>query len=288
MRAYSLLTPEEAPAYRSLAFPRHAALLVDDLGPGGTTVAVGASCAGVPCALALAGPVGEVAALYAIVVAPHVRRRRIGTQLITELEAVLRTRGVRRLIGSHRGDRPDSEAVTRLLARSDFARVRSVVELVYPVARLEKAPVLDVTCRGAELVPFTPERVAPLLELQEPPELLRAAFEPHAYDPDLSVLVALDGETAGCMLARRIGADVAYCPLLYVRPELRRRTRLAAWVLKCFLRRLTERGVVRFSCDVSLDNTASLAFTDEKLGVYACHRAVVHIVAKTLCAEDCR
>ena len=35
------------------------------------------------------------------------------------------------------------------------------------------------------------------------------------------------------------------------------------------------------SCEVSLDNAASLAFSDDGFRRYADHRAIVHIVGKT-------
>ena len=220
-------------------------LLLHDVGASGTTVAVGATVRGMPIGLALAGPLGgEVAALHGIVVAPPARRRGVGTGLLQALEAAVRGRGVRRLVGAHHANRPDSEAIVRLLARARFERVRSVVELVFTVSRLIQAPVLGVSCRGAEVVSYTTERMAPLLAMREPSRIDPATIRAEDNDADLATVVAIDGQVAACALARRAGPDTAYLSLLFVRPELRRRRWLAAFILKRFLDRLVERGSV--------------------------------------------
>jgi ribosomal protein S18 acetylase RimI-like enzyme len=123
--------------------------------------------------------------------------------------------------------------------------------------------------------------MAPLLAIREPSRMDPAAFRAEVNDPDLTTLVALDGRAAACVLARRVGGDTAYLSLLFVHPELRRRTRLALFILKRFLGRLLERGIDRMTCEVSVDNAASLAFADG-FQRYADHRAVVHIVGKAL------
>ncbi len=281
MQVFSILQPAEAPAYRSLAFPRHLPLLLHDLDPSGTTIAVGAARGGVPVGLALAGPIGgTVAAVHAVVVAPGARRRGVGTGLLGALEAAARERGVRHLVGVHRADRPGSHAIERLLASRGFERVRSVVEFVFPVARLNRAPVLDVTCPGAVEVPYTPERLAPLRAFREPSRMDPAALGPDDVDPELATLVALDGRVVACMLGRRAGPATAYVSLLFVHPDLRRRSWLAAFTLKRFLGRLLAHDIARLTCEVALDNAASLAFVDDGLRRYADHRAIVHVVRK--------
>ena len=282
MPAISILEPRDAPAYRSLAFPRHEPLLVHDLGASGTTVAAGAWNAGAPRGLALAGPTGgEVAALHAVVVSEDARRQGVATRLLEALESTVRLRGVRRLVASVRGNRPHSDAVSRLLARRQFEPVRSVVEIVYPIARLLHAPALAAPCRGAAVVACTPERMAPLLGLSDPSGMAPANVAPEDNDPELATLIARDDIVAGCVLGRRITADTVYMSLLFVRPELRR-SQVAAFAVRQFLHRMIERGFERLSCEVSVDNSACLALADIALGEYAEHRAVVHVVEKSL------
>jgi ribosomal protein S18 acetylase RimI-like enzyme len=278
----STLEPADAPAYAALAFPRHRQLLLLDAGASGTTVAIGASVLGEPRGLALAGPVrGPVTALLSVVVAPDARRVGLATRLLEELEGALRARGVGVVVAPYRADRAHSEAVARLLARRGFEPLRSVVELVYPIERLLEAPALNVACPGAAVVDFTPERVAPLLELHEPSEITPATVPPEASDPALATLVAIDGEVAACVLGHRAGPETAYIQLLFVRRELRRQG-LAAFATRSFLLRLLDCGIPRVSCEVSLDNTASLPFADAALAPYAEHRAIVHVVRKAL------
>ena len=105
-------------------------------------------------------------------------------------------RGVRRLVGAHRADCPDSEAIVRLLARARFERVRSVVELVFTVSRLIQAPVLGVSCRGAEVVSYTTERMAPLLAMREPSRMDLAAVGAEDNDADLATVVAITDRSA--------------------------------------------------------------------------------------------
>jgi ribosomal protein S18 acetylase RimI-like enzyme len=286
VRSFSVLTPADARAYQSLVFPRYAPLLLSDIGPSGTTVAIGASLLGTPCGLALAGPVaGDVTSLLSVVVAPHVRRRGIATRMIQELEAVLRARGVQRIRGCHRADRPDSRAVSGLLVRSGFRRERSLIELVWRVAHVNQAPVLRATWRGAEVVDFTPERMAPLLELLRDTDLAPASLDSAGADADLSVLIAVNGVVSACVLAQRVTPDMAYFSLLFVRPELRRRSPVAAIAVKRFLERLLDRGIERLSCEISEDNASSLAVADGAVGPYADHRALVHIVGKSLAGD---
>jgi len=278
----SVLAPVDAPAYRGLAFPRHRPLLLDDLHTGGT-VAVGAELAGQPIGLALAGPSGgDVASLHAVVVAASVRGRGIGGQLLGTLEAAMHARGVRRLVAAHRSDRPNSDLVGRLLARAGYERSGAVVEFVFSVPRVAQAPVLRVSCSQAEVIAHTPERLAALCAVREPSGMDPGALSADDVDPMLATLVAVDGQSAACMLGRREGHDTAYASLLFVRPDLRRRTRLAAFTVRRFLERLTAHGISTLTCEVSLDNAESLAFVDQRLSPFAEHRAVVHIVGKTI------
>ena len=279
--SYRLLEPGDVAGYRSLAFPRHQPLLRHDIGASGTILAVGAS-RGAACGLALAGPTDrETASVHAVVVAPEARHQGVGAGLLEALEAAVRARGVRRLVASHRGDRPMSGAVSRLLARRGFVPVRSVIEIIYPMAPMIQAPYLDLSCPGAAVVAYSPERLAPLLQAEEPSGMAPANVAPEDNDPVVATLVAMDGEVAACVLGRQQTAETVYMSLLYVRPELRR-SHLSAFALKAFLGRMLARGFTRFSCEISTDNDACLGLAVTNLGEYAEHRALVHMLGKLL------
>jgi ribosomal protein S18 acetylase RimI-like enzyme len=286
VRVYTSLEPAGACTYRALAFPRHVPLL-DDLGASGATVAIGASVLGSPVGLAIAGLVGgELATLHSIVVAPAARRRGVGTGLLAALEALLRDRGVGCLVGAYRIDRPGHDAVTRLLARRDFERRREAIEYVFPVARLDQAPVLDVACHGATVVEYAPDLLAPLADLPEPSGFGPGTLAPADHDADLATLVAIDGRVVACAMGRRDGADTAYVSLLYVHPDFRRRRALAAFALKRFLANLTARDIGRLTCEVDVENVPSRRFVDGRLARYADHRALVHVVRKRFAGDE--
>ena len=176
-----------------------------------------------------------------------------------------------------------SEATDRLLRRRGFEPLpgQPVLEIRYRTARLLESPALYVLCEGAEVVPYTPERLEPLLELGEESGLAPASVLPAANDPTLATLVALDGEVAACMLGFRVAPDTGHVALLFVRRELRRRG-LAAFATRGFVLRLVEQGLAYLSCEVQLSNAACLPYTDGKLAPVIDSRAIVHSVGKSL------
>lgn len=277
MLAVSRLGPDEAAAYTPLAFPRYRHGLLD-LGPHGRTVAVGADVLGDPWGLALAQVTdAHLGLLRSVVVIERARRRGLASWMLLELEAALRARGVQRLVAFYRGDRPHSEAVAGLLARCGFEHSsdRSVLELRYRVARAIESPALNLPCAGAEVVPFTAARFEALLSLDEASGMAPANVPPDANDPALAILVALRGEMAACMLGFRADTETAHVTLLFVRREFRR-ARLATFATRAFLLRLMELGLVNLSCEVRLNNLASLSFVDGKLAPMIESRAIVH------------
>ena len=283
MLAVSVLRPGRAAAYAPLSFPRHRSDLLD-LGPPGGTVAVGADVRGEPWGLALAQLTGAgVGRLQSVAVIERARRRGLATRMLAELERALRARGVSRLVAAYRGDRPHSEATARLLARRGFEHFpdQSVLQLRYSSARLLGSPALNLPCEGAEVVPFSPERLEPLLRLDEPSGLAPANVLPGASDPTLATLVALDGEVAACVLGYRAAPETGHVTLLFVRREVRRRG-LGAFAVRGFVLRFVEQGLTYLSCEVRLSNSASLPFTDGKLAPLIDSRAVVHSVGKSL------
>jgi ribosomal protein S18 acetylase RimI-like enzyme len=279
----SVLRPHEAAAYAPLCFPRHRGDLLD-LGSPGRTVAVGANVLGEPWGLALAQLTGSgVGRLQSVAVIERARRRGLATRMLAELETALRARGVSRLVASYRGDRPHSEAAARLLGRRRFEHFpdQSVLQLRYRSARLLESPALNLPCEGAEVVPFSPERLEPLLRLDESSGLAPANVLPGANDPTLATLVALDGEVAACILGYRAAPETGHVTLLFVRREIRRR-RLGAFAARGFVLRLVEQGLTYLSCEVRLSNNACLPFTDGKLASLIDSRVVVHSVGKSL------
>jgi ribosomal protein S18 acetylase RimI-like enzyme len=279
----SVLRPEEAAAYAPLAFPRHRNDLLD-LGPVGKTVAVGADVLGEPWGLALAGLSGAgVGCLHSVAVIERARRRGLATRMLTELETALCTRGVSRLVASYRGDRPHSGATARLLRRRGFELLpdRSVLEIRYRTARLLESPALNLPCDGAEAVPYSSERLEPLLQLEEESGLAPANVLPGANDPALATLVELDGEVAACVLGYRATPETGHVTLLFVRRALRRRG-LGAFAVRGFVLRLAEQGLTNLTCEVRLSNAACLPFTDGKLASLIESRAVVYTVGKSL------
>jgi ribosomal protein S18 acetylase RimI-like enzyme len=279
----SVLRPGDAAAFAPLAFPRHRSDLLD-LGPPGNTVAVGADVLGEPWGLALAGLTGEaVGRLHSVVVIERARRRGLATRMLAEFEPVLRARGISRLVASYRGDRPYSVATERLLRRCGFEPLpdQSVLELRYRAARLLESPALNLRCDGAEVVPYSPERLEPLLQLYEESGLAPANVLPGASDPALATLVAVEGEVAACVLGYRAAPDAGHVTLLFVRRELRRRG-LGAFAVRGFVLRLVEQGLAHLTCEVRLSNAACLPFTDGKLAPLIDSRAFIHSVGKSL------
>ncbi|HQR46105.1 MAG TPA: GNAT family N-acetyltransferase [Thermoanaerobaculia bacterium] len=267
----------------ALAFPRYRRDLLD-LGPKGRAVAVGADVLGEPWGLALVGLADAGAArLLSVAVIERARRRGLATRMLAELEENLRARGVSRLVAAYRGDRPHSQATDRLLRRRGFEPLpgQPVLELRYRTARLLESPALYLPCEGAEVVPYSAERLGPLLELGEESGLAPANVLPAANDPTLATLVALDGEVAACMLGFRAAPDTGHVALLFVRRELRRRG-LAAFATRGFVLRLVEQGLAYLSCEVRLSNAACLPYTDGKLAPVIDSRAIVHSVGKSL------
>ncbi len=283
MLSVSVLRPDEAAAFAPLVYPRHRSDL-RDLWPSGRTVAVGAEVLGEPWGLALAGLMGEgVARLHSVVVMERARRRGLATRMLAELESALRAGGVSRLVSSYRGDRPFSVATERLHRRCGFEPLpdQSLLELRYQTARLLESPALNLPCADAEVVPYGPERLEPLLQLREESGLAPANVQPGASDPTLATLVALEGEVAACVLGYRAAPDTGHVTLLFVRRDLRRRG-LGAFAVRGFVLRLVEQGLAHLTCEVRLNNAACLPFTDGKLAPMIDSRAVVHSVGKSL------
>ena len=281
MISCSVLLPDEAPRYSRLTFPLYRNALLD-LGSNASTVAVGADVLGAPWALAL-GHVTRArdGLLLSIAVTERARRRGIATQLMVEIEQALRARGVERLVTSYRADRPHGTAVARLLERRGFQHPanQSIVELRYRLTRLLEAPALNVPCPGAEVVPFSTDRLAPLMLLEEDSGLSPAKVSPDTSDPTLATLITMHGKVAACVLGYRADAETGHIRLLFVRRELRRGG-LGAFATRCFVLRLLDLGLTHLSCEVRLSDQAWLPFADGKLGPVADSRLILRSAHK--------
>lgn len=239
------LTIEEVRAplgepWTRMTFPYYRGLL-SLVGTGQTTItgqqpfACAASVGDRPVGLALAQrapaipPTAEVVSLF---VEPAARGQGIATAMLARLEDVALRHGITELSGSYMTDRPNIEALERVLAKRGFEEpiVRMIVFKFAPEDakkcawyRRARMPAGASIFKWSEI---TREDLARLKQSQIERRWIHPKLEPWSGNPHFdeisSVGMRKDGDIVGWVINHRLSPDVVTFSTAFMRPDLAR------------------------------------------------------------------
>jgi GNAT superfamily N-acetyltransferase len=223
-----------------MTFPYYRGLLAL-VGTGQTTTrgqqpfACTATISGRPIGLALAQrapaipPTAEVVSLF---VDPAARGQGIATAMLACLEDVALRHGITELSGTYMTDRPNVEAVERVLAKRGFEEptVRMIVFKFAPEDarkcawyRRARMPAGATIFKWSEL---TREELARLRQSQLERRWIHPKLEPWSADPNFDAISSVgmrkDGEIVGWVINHRLSPDMVTFSTAFMRPDLAR------------------------------------------------------------------
>jgi GNAT superfamily N-acetyltransferase len=223
------LAPQEWPAFAHLTYPRYARLLRADL-PDSSIVAVGAMRDGSPVGLGLAQvrSFDEPAEVLSLFVAPPSRGRGVGTDLLREIDGLLRESGCPGAEVVYATPRPEQAALERVLGHCGWPPATGRMLLGQGTRHLLDAPVLRRASAAAELdVRLWGELPVAARDAADRRPRIPDPLRPRQYErgmhAETSLGLVADGDVVGWIITHPVPPRSLRYTTLYVGERWRRR-----------------------------------------------------------------